>query len=43
MEHHVRAPVDGMVSEVRIAVGDQVANGALLLVIEEPDAPEAER
>ena len=34
MEHPMSAPEDGVVSEVRVAVGDQVDNGALLLVVE---------
>ena len=36
MEHHITAPFDGTVTELPIAVGDQVENGALLLTIEEP-------
>jgi biotin carboxyl carrier protein len=34
MEHPMRAPEDGVVAELRVAVGDQVENGALLLVVE---------
>jgi biotin carboxyl carrier protein len=34
MEHPMRAPEDGTVVEVRVALGDQVENGALLLVVE---------
>lgn len=34
MEHHVSAPFDGVVSEVRVQIGDQVQSGAVLLVIE---------
>jgi propionyl-CoA carboxylase alpha chain len=34
MEHHVRAPVDGVVAEVRVRAGDQVGTGAVLLVID---------
>ena len=37
MEHHMTAPDDGVVAEVRVAVGDQVENGALLLVVETAD------
>ncbi|WP_421118435.1 biotin/lipoyl-containing protein [Aquihabitans daechungensis] len=41
MEHHMAAPADGTVAEVRVAAGDQVANGALLLVFEpHDDTPE---
>ena len=36
MEHHITAPFAGTVTELPIAVGDQVENGALLLTIEEP-------
>jgi len=34
MEHPIAAPQDGVVGEVRVALGDQVENGALLLVVE---------
>ncbi|MCP4960076.1 MAG: biotin/lipoyl-binding protein [Actinomycetia bacterium] len=34
MEHHLRAAEDGVATEVRVAAGDQVENGALLLVID---------
>jgi len=34
MEHPLRAPEDGVVVELRVAEGDQVENGALLLVVE---------
>ena len=34
MEHHITAPYDGVVAEVRVAEGDQIDNGALLLVID---------
>jgi 3-methylcrotonyl-CoA carboxylase alpha subunit len=36
MEHSVRAPLAGTVSAVKIAPGQQVAEGAVALVIE-PD------
>ena len=36
MEHHITAPVDGLVTEVLVKAGSQVANGELLLVLE-PD------
>jgi biotin carboxyl carrier protein len=39
MEHHMTAPFDGTVTEVRVTVGGQVENGAVLLVIE-PDEVE---
>jgi biotin carboxyl carrier protein len=34
MEHHITAPYDGVVAEVRVDDGEQVDNGALLLVID---------
>jgi propionyl-CoA carboxylase alpha chain len=34
MEHPIRAPQDGVVTEIKVAAGDQVENGALLLVVE---------
>jgi propionyl-CoA carboxylase alpha chain len=34
MEHHVRAPADGIVAEVRVAKGQHVENGAVLLVLD---------
>ena len=34
MEHHVLAPADGVVVDVRVATGQQVDNGALLLVVD---------
>jgi propionyl-CoA carboxylase alpha chain len=39
MEHPIRAPQDGVVVEIRVAAGDQVENGALLLVVEATGAP----
>ncbi len=35
MEHHMNAPADGRVAEVRVVSGQQVENGAVLLVFEE--------
>jgi len=35
MEHAVKAPRDGKVKSVHFAAGDQVADGAELLVLEE--------
>ncbi len=35
MEHHMNAPADGRVAEVRVTKGQQVENGAVLLVFEE--------
>jgi acyl-CoA carboxylase subunit alpha len=37
MEHHVRAPADGVVAEVRVAKGQHVENGAVLLVLDPVD------
>jgi propionyl-CoA carboxylase alpha chain len=34
MEHPMKATEDGVVTELRVAVGEQVENGALLLVVE---------
>ena len=34
MEHPMRASEDGVVGEVRVALGEQVESGALLLVVE---------
>jgi propionyl-CoA carboxylase alpha chain len=42
MEHHVRAPADGVVAEVRVAVGQHVESGTLLVEFEPADDPEAE-
>ena len=35
MEHHMNAPADGRIAQVRVAKGQQVENGAVLLVFEE--------
>ena len=35
MEHHITAPVDGTVTEVSIAVGEQLENGVPLLTIDD--------
>ena len=35
MEHHVAAPFDAAVAEVRVAVGEQVENGALLVALDQ--------
>ena len=37
MEHTIAAAVDGVVTELPVAVGDQVASGAVLAVVSEPD------
>jgi biotin carboxyl carrier protein len=34
MEHPMRATEDGVVTEVRVTLGEQVEAGALLLVVE---------
>jgi biotin carboxyl carrier protein len=41
MEHHVAAPEAGVVAEVRVTPGEQVENGALLLVLEPVPADQA--
>ena len=42
MEHPIIAPRDGVVGELNIAVGEQVANGQLLLTLaEKEEAPAA--
>jgi biotin carboxyl carrier protein len=33
MEHAVRAPVDGVVDDVLVAAGQQVTDGAVLVVV----------
>jgi acyl-CoA carboxylase subunit alpha len=38
MEHTVRAPADGVVSEIQVAVGQQVDTGTVLAVIDEEGA-----
>jgi len=38
MEHTISAMADGVVAELPVAVGDQVASGAVLAVVTEPDA-----
>ena len=40
MEHRMTAPFDGTVVEVRVASGDQVDNGAILMVIDPDSGPE---
>ncbi len=35
MEHHMNAPADGRVAEVMVVIGQQVENGAVLVVFEE--------
>ena len=34
MEHTVRAPFDGTVTDVRVGLGEQVDTGAVLVVVE---------
>jgi len=41
MEHHMDAPFDGTVSEVLVVAGQQVDNGAVLMMIEPADADTA--
>ena len=42
MEHTTSAPTSGVVTELNVTVGAQVAVGALLAVVTEPDAHTAE-
>ena len=35
MEHRITAPAAGVVKALKVAAGEQVANGALLVVFEE--------
>jgi 3-methylcrotonyl-CoA carboxylase alpha subunit len=37
MEHQIAAPRDGTVKEVHVTQGQQVTNGALLVVLEDDD------
>lgn len=37
MEHQITAPVDGLVGELPVIVGEQVANGAVLVVLDESE------
>jgi biotin carboxyl carrier protein len=38
MEHPIGSPEAGTVQDVKVAVGDQVERGALLVVVDSPDA-----
>jgi 3-methylcrotonyl-CoA carboxylase alpha subunit len=39
MEHVLKAPRDGVIAEIMMAVGDQVAEGSLLLtLVPEPES-----
>jgi biotin carboxyl carrier protein len=38
MEHHITAPAAGVVREVRVRVGEQVATGTSLLVLDPIDS-----
>jgi len=40
MEHHISAPADGTVSDVHVTAGQQVENGAALLVLESEEPEE---
>ena len=40
MEHPMRAPEDGIVTEVRVSQGEQVESGTLLLVVDSGDPDE---
>jgi propionyl-CoA carboxylase alpha chain len=37
MEHHMNAPADGVVAEVRVEIGGQVETGNVLLIFEAAD------
>jgi biotin carboxyl carrier protein len=39
MEHAIRAPLDGIVSSVLVADGDQVQGGAILAVVTSTSEP----
>ena len=41
MEHRITAPKAGSVSELRVAKGDQVNNGEVLVVLAEEEEEEA--
>ena len=41
MENHLTAAEDGVVTEIRVAPGDQVEKDVLLMVIETSTEPEA--
>jgi len=38
MEHRIIAPMAGTISELRVAEGDQVDNGELVVVLDEEEA-----
>jgi propionyl-CoA carboxylase alpha chain len=40
MQHTVTAPATGVVREVTVAAGDQVAAGAMLAVVAQPEGDE---
>jgi len=42
MEHPMRAREEGVVMEVRVAIGDQVEGGAVLLVVMPAESGEAD-
>jgi len=37
MEHRITAPMDGIISELHVATGDQVENGQLLVTLNQED------
>ncbi len=37
MEHKITAPLDGIVSDMHVSVGDQVDNGQLLVTLVEEE------
>jgi propionyl-CoA carboxylase alpha chain len=37
MEHRITAPMNGIVSQLHVATGDQVENGQLLVTLNQED------
>ena len=43
MEHHIKAPYDGMVAEILVEESQQLENGVPLLVIDTPEHNEGNK
>ena len=43
MEHHIKAPHDGMVAEILVEESQQLENGVPLLVIDTPEHNEGNK